>query len=658
MKITNKEKPTDVWVTSDRKQAVKLRIGKGGKDGIEALSIPANFGRTVDKYGNVPAMKYKRGSTEWQSVTYSQYREKSLHIAKAFIKLGLEAHNSVGILAFNSPEWFYSELGAIHAGGIVAGIYTTNSPESVYHVLHSSHANIVVVDDSKQMEKIRQIRHRLPLLKAAIQIDAPYEPWVKREDGYYRWSELEEMNLDEYNDTLQERLDNIHINECAVLVYTSGTVGQPKGAMLSHDSITWNSAVVGSRLNDIKYGSEVLVSYLPLSHIAAQLVDIHVSITFAATVYFADKDALRGTLVNTLREAQPTRFVAVPRVYEKIYEKMMEIGAKTTGIKRVIADWAKGVTLEHWLNVIDGKPAESYQYKFVRQFVMSKIKEGLGFGQCSIFASAAAPMSSDLKRYFMSVDLPIVEAFGMSESSGAQCFGGPDDFNLDSIGRPLPGTETLIINKDENGHGEILMKGRHIFMGYIDEPEKTAETIDDEGWLHSGDIGYLDAKGFLYITGRLKELIITAGGENIPPVHIEHLVKNELSTVSNAFLIGDKRKYLTMLISLKTQMDLDSGAPKDELHPETIAWCKSLGVEYTKLTEIIAAGPCPKVFKAISDGIARANKNAISNAQKIQKFAILPHDFSVPTGELGPTLKVKRNIVVQKYAEVIENLYA
>lgn len=314
-------------------------------------------------------------------------------------------------------------MGAIHAGGIVAGIYTTNSPESVYHVLQSSHANIVIVDDSKQMEKIRQIRHRLPLLKAAIQIDAPYEPWVKREDGYYRWSELEEMNLDEYNDTLQERLDNIHINECAVLVYTSGTVGQPKGAMLSHDSITWNSTIVGSRLSDIKYGSEVLVSYLPLSHIAAQLVDIHVSITFAATVYFADKDALRGTLVNTLREAQPTRFVAVPRVYEKIYEKMMEIGAKTTGIKRVIADWAKGVTLQHWLNVIDGKPSESYQYKFVRQFLMSKIKEGLGFVRCSIFASAAAPMSSDLKRYFMSVDLPIVEAFGMSESSGAQCFG-------------------------------------------------------------------------------------------------------------------------------------------------------------------------------------------------------------------------------------------
>lgn len=165
--------------------------------------------------------------------------------------------------------------------------------------------------------------------------------WSPNWQSFFR-SELEEMNLDEYNDTLQERLDNIHINECAVLVYTSGTVGQPKGAMLSHDSITWNSTIVGSRLDDIKHGSEVLVSYLPLSHIAAQLVDIHVSISYAATVYFADKDALRGTLVNTLREAQPTRFVAVPRVYEKIYEKMMEIGAKTTGFKRIVADWAKG----------------------------------------------------------------------------------------------------------------------------------------------------------------------------------------------------------------------------------------------------------------------------------------------------------------------------
>jgi len=495
------------------------------------------------------------------------------------------------------------------------------------------------------------------LLKAAIQIDEPYEPWMKREDGYYRWSELEEMKLDEYNDTLQERLDNVHLNECAVLVYTSGTVGQPKGAMLSHDNVIWNSIAIGNHLNDLNYGSEVLVSYLPLSHIAAQLVDIHVSITYAATVYFADKDALRGSLINTLREARPTRFVAVPRVYEKIHEKMMEIGAKTTGIKKIIANWAKGVTLQHWLNVIDGKPAESYQYRFARNMLMSKIKEGLGFGRCTIFASAAAPMSSELKRYFLSVDLPIVEAFGMSESSGAQCFGDLDDFNLDSIGKPLPGTETLIINKDEKGHGEILMKGRHVFMGYIDEPEKTAETIDDDGWLHSGDIGYLDEKGFLYITGRLKELIITAGGENIPPVHIEHLVKNELSAVSNAFLIGDKRKYLTMLITLKTKMDLETGAPLDELHSETISWCKSLDVPYTKLSEIIAAGPCPKVFKAINDGIARANKYSISNAQKVQKFAILPHDFSVPTGELGPTLKVKRNIVAKMYDDVIDKLY-
>ena len=249
-----------------------------------------------------------------------------------------------------------------------------------------------------------------------------------------------------------------------------------------------------------------------------------------------------------------------------------------------------------------------------------------------------------------------VLAFGMSETTGGHSMSNLNQQTFETIGRQLPGGQTKIINPDENGHGEICCKGRHIFMGYLHEKEKTMEAIDDEGWLKTGDVGYIDRDGYIFITGRIKELIITAGGENIPPVAIENLVKSECSAISNSFLVGDKQKFLTMLLTLKTEMD-NEGAPKDELAPETLTWLEGMDLKYQKLSEILAAGPDPKVMQALQEAIDRANKNAVSNAQKIQKFAILPQDFSISTGELGPTMKLKRNSVVDKYREIIEKFY-
>uniref|UniRef100_A0A2M3YZ03 long-chain-fatty-acid--CoA ligase n=1 Tax=Anopheles braziliensis TaxID=58242 RepID=A0A2M3YZ03_9DIPT len=649
--------PADSYISTDPSIPVKLRIAKEGLASLDPLSVPDLMNRTARDHPDHPAMVYQDSQKKWQTVTYREYRDRVYHMAKVFIKLGLEPHHTVAVLAFNSPEWFVAELSAIHAGGIITGVYTTNSAESVQHVLESSRAQIVVVDDAKQMEKVRSIRANLPLLKTIIQTMPPYAPYVKREDGYYRWSELVEMNVDDVEEEFNNRLANIAINQCCCLVYTSGTVGNPKGVMLSHDSLTWDSYSIGKRLYQIRYAEEVLVSFLPLSHVAAQMVDIFLTLQFACTVYFADKDAMKGTLLHTLQEAKPTRMLAVPRVYEKIQEKMLSVGAQSTALRKMVAGWAKSVTLQHHLNAMEGKPTNSWQYRLVRNYLLSKVKDALGFSRCVTLATAAAPMDRETKKYFMSLDLPINEAFGMSESSGAHSLTAPDSYNFDTIGKALGGCETKIDKPDERGHGEICMRGRHILMGYIGEEAKTRDAIDEDGWLHSGDVGYIDDAGFIYITGRIKELIITAGGENIPPVHVENLVKNELPFVSNAFLVGDKRKFLTMLITLKTQMNLDTGAPKDELTPDTIAALKEFGAEYSKLSEIHAAGPCPKVLKAIQEGIDRANLKAISNAQKIQKFALLKEDFSVPGGELGPTLKVKRNVVVEKNKDIIEQFY-
>lgn len=287
--------------------------------------------------------------------------------------------------------------------------------------------------------------------------------------------------------------------------------------------------------------------------------------------------------------------------------------------------------------------------------VLSKVKQALGFQRCRTFFTGAAPLNEETKKYFLSLDMFIYEGYGMSEST-IHTLTTMETPSFNTVGKSLPGTLTKIINVNEDGHGEICMKGRHVFMGYINEPEKTAETIDDERWLHSGDLGYIDDDGYIYITGRIKELIITAGGENIPYIKIENEVKNECNAISNAVLVGDQKKFLTMLLTLKTEMNED-GSPRDELAPETVSWLDSIGLNHKKLSDVLSNQVDEKVMKAIEELINRANSKAISNAQKVQKFAILPHDFTISTGELTPTMKLKRNVVLGKYKEIINKLY-
>lgn len=639
---------TNTW-TTDREGNVKLRMAESGTAAVPPISVPGLLQRTAKLYPDHVALQYKVNN-EWKTITFSEYERLVRTIAKAFLHLGLEKYHGVGIIGFNSPEWFLSDLGAIYSGGFAVGLYTTNSPEACQHCLETSEANICVVEDDKQLQKILEIKDNLPHLKTIIQYSG-----TSSVPGVLSWQEVMKIGEEQTDEKLNEAMKNIAVNECCTLVFTSGTEGKSKAVMLSHDNLTWDAHSIAEYLN-LDPGSESTVSYLPLSHVAAQIADIYLTMAVGAKVIFADKDALKGSLVKTLGEVKPTVFLGVPRVWEKIQEKMLAIGQQTTGVKKVIATWGKACCYDHYISVMNGHKSESYRYKFYRWLIFNRIKTALGLDRCKYFMSAAAPLSVEVKKYFLSIDIPVTEAFGMSECAGGHTLANVNDLKLEGVGKTIPGAETKLDNPNEDGHGEVCMRGRHVFMGYLNEPEKTKNALDPEGWLHTGDIGTIDKNGHLHITGRIKELLITAGAENIAPVPIEHLVKKELPFISNAQLIGDKRKFLSILLCLKTEVDAETGAPLDQLTKEVKDWSRSLGCEVNTVTEVLSK-PNPQMYAAIQEGFDRVNAQAVSNAQKIQKFAILPADFSVATGELGPTLKLKRNVVYEKYSDIIENFY-
>ncbi|XP_061680043.1 long-chain-fatty-acid--CoA ligase ACSBG2 isoform X1 [Syngnathoides biaculeatus] len=646
---------SSLW-TSQPDGEVKLRMETSGLAAETPLTVHQLFTLSVRNFGTYTAVSWKEGEQK-KSLNYKEYYKSCRTAAKSFLKLGLQRYHGVGILGFNSVEWFIADVGAILAGGFAVGIYTTNSPVACQYVAENCKANVIVVENHKQLQKILQIQDNLPHLKAIVQYKGALK---EKRPNLYSWAEFMELGRDEPDASLDEVIDSQKPNQCCTLIYTSGTTGHPKGVMLSHDNLTW-TALSTSRhvgLTVATESQEVVVSYLPLSHIAAQMVDIWVTMRVGGVTHFADPDALKGSLVNTMKEVRPTAFMGVPRVWEKMQEKMKATGAKSSTVRRKVAAWAKDVGLQTNLSKMNQtRPADHtpLSYQIAKKLVFKKVRKALGLDRCHRCYTGAAPITRDTLEFFLSLDIPLYELYGMSESTGPHTVSLPNAFRITSCGKELPGCKTKLHNPDEDGNGEICFWGRHVFMGYLNMADKTGEALDSEGWLHSGDLGKRDRKGFLFITGRIKELIITAGGENIPPVPTEDAVKEALPLISNAMLIGDKRKFLSMLLTVKCQVNAD-GAPLDELTPEAVELCKKLGSKATRVSEL-AGGRDRAVNAAIQEGINRVNERATSNAQRIQKWHILEQDFSIVGGELGPTMKLKRPVVSKMYKEQIDNFY-
>ncbi|XP_036354981.1 long-chain-fatty-acid--CoA ligase ACSBG2 isoform X4 [Octopus sinensis] len=579
------------------------------------------------------------------------------------MKLGLEPHHGVGILGFNSPEWLISNLAAIYAAGISVGIYTTNTAEACAFVAKDSNTNIMIVENHQQLQKILEVRDSLPDLKAIVVYSG--EVAVK-EPNIYSWQELKKMGAELPMSLVHQRLQTISPNKCCLLIYTSGTTGNPKGVMISHDNLTWTAHVVQQN-TPIEFGNEFILSYLPLSHVAAQLLDIYMTISAGASLYFAQPDALKSSLAVTLREVRPTFFLGVPRVWEKIVERIKTVGHESSNLTKKIATWAKSVGLKGNYSRMNGetkslscgcssrRTSKPLLWPVANVLVFKKVRSTLGLDRCKMCLTAAAPIMKETLDFMMSLNIPVLEIYGMSESTGPHTISVPKKFKVGSVGCDLCGVQTLLHSVDGDGNGEVCMNGRHVFMGYLKTPEKTNEAIDEDGWLHSGDIGKKD-KDFLYITGRIKEIIITAGGENIAPCPIEEAVKEELPIVSQCMVVGDKRKFLSMLITLKVDINPDTLEPTDKLTTLAASWCRSIGSNTTTVSEIVN-NKDENVMKAIQNAIDKANLKAVSRAAKVQKWSILLKDFSIPGGELGPTMKVRRPIVHKMYSTLIDSFY-
>ncbi|XP_026924115.2 long-chain-fatty-acid--CoA ligase ACSBG1 isoform X3 [Acinonyx jubatus] len=641
------------------------------------------FHEALDKYRDLSALGCKRQGV-WEHISYSQYYLLARRTAKGFLKLGLERAHSVAILGFNSPEWFFSAVGTVFAGGIVTGIYTTSSSEACQYIAHDSRANIIVVDTQKQLEKILKIWKNLPHLKAVVTYrEAPARKMAR----VYTMDEVMGLGDELPEETLDAVISAQQPNQCCVLIYTSGTTGSPKGVMLSQDNITWTarhcSQAGGIQAAEVQ--QEVVVSYLPLSHIAAQIYDLWTGIQWGAHICFAEPDALQGSLVNTLREVEPTSHLGVPWVWEKIMERIQEVGAGSGFIRRKMLLWAMSVTLEQNVTCpsrwpgrraptqyspfscervvlpADRSPSptsdlKSFKARLADFLVLAKVRRALGFARCRKNFCGAAPLTTETQQFFLGLDIPLYGGYGLSETSGPPFVSSLSNYRPGSSGKAVPGCLVKLVNKDAEGVGEICLWGRNIFMGYLNMEDKTTEAIDAEGWLHTGDTGRLDEDGFLFITGRLKEIIITAGGENVPPVPIEDAVKMELPIVSNAMLIGDQRKFLSMLLTLKCTLDPDTCHPTDHLTEQAVEFCRRVGSSTTTVSEIVGRRD-EAVYRAIQEGIQRVNRKAAAQPYHIQKWAILQKDFSVAGGELGPTLKLRRFTVLDKYKDVIDSFY-
>jgi long-chain acyl-CoA synthetase len=616
------------------------RVVRGDDFGwsVEALSfdtIPELFWQRVSELGDKPMMRQKDLGI-WRAYSWNQVGVIVSEIAAGMVSLGFEPGEVASVLANTSREWVWADLAIQTAGGICNGIYPTDAAPQVSYLCDDSASVYLFVESDEQLDKFLDVRHELPRIRKVV---------VFNMEGLGNLDDPQIISLEQLRDIgrdylkahpglIETRRQSRKSADVAILVYTSGTTGRPKGAMITHANLcSVLAGQSGSLFEGLPQGGE-RVAFLPLCHIAERMIGEYVPIMRSSVVNFVENPE---TVFENLREVQPHVFFAVPRVWEKIYSQVRISLSEAGKLQQVAYGWALSVGQDVATAQSQGRQPSGWlalQNKLARFAVMNNVRRMVGLDRVELALTGAAPISPELIRWYQALGIPLREGWGMTETCGGGTVNPRLKSHPGSVGVPGPGIE-MRIAPDTN---EIMLRGPNVILGYLNQPEKTAETIDTDGWLHTGDVGRVDDEGYFYITDRMKDIIITAGGKNVTPSEWENELKFS-PFVTDAVVIGDKRSYLTALVMI------------DQENVEKFA--QDRDVPFTNYASLTRAKEVQDLIWAEIDAV---NKK-FARVEQVKKFRLLETQLTAEDEELTPTMKLKRNFVQKKYAEMIESMY-
>ena len=597
--------------------------------------VPIQFEAIAQRMGSKVAMRHKKYGL-WQEITWKEYYENALCLASGLLELGLEKGDFVSIIGENCPEWLYIDMATQMLGATAVGIYTTNAWGQVKYVVDHSQSKFLFAEDEEQVDKWLRFRDETPYLEKVIYWEDKGLTSMK-DDQLMRFEGLMEIgkeNLSKNKALIQERITQIAEHDTAILVYTSGTTGNPKGAMLTNKNLLWAAEMLGGldggSLIDEK---EEIMSFLPLCHIFERTFSVYLHIVKGYTINFVESIE---TVPQNLREIHPTIGYAVPRIWEKFYSKIYIQMEDADWFNRQVYKWALSVATKYQ-TAKENKKSPGL-FTSIGNFMAQKgvfyfLKERLGMEKMRYGFSGAAPISPDILRFYKTIGLTLVEGYGMTETSATISFSTMNDYKFGTVGKPIPGSEFKIAED-----GEILSRHPGVFKGYYRNPESTSTTLVD-GWMHTGDIGELDEDGYVKIIDRKKDLIITAGGKNIAPQYIENKLKFS-PYINDAIVIGDRRKFLSAIVVLDEE-NINKYAQDHKIQYST----------YADLAEN------EEILKLIDGEVKRVNLS-MAKVQNIRKYKVLNKRLYQEDGEMTPTMKVKRKYINEAYSDLIESIYA
>ena len=591
-------------------------------------TVYSMFKDTVREHSSHVAARFKADG-QWQTQSWAELGAEVEKVSAALLAIGLEPLSRVSIISNTRLEWVTADLGILGAGCTTVPIYQSSTADDMQYIINDAEVVAAFVENAAQVQKLKEIKSQIPNVKQIISFDAVED----NEDGWVlTWSELVARGtaeLDGVRESLEARMSDASPDDLLTLVYTSGTTGRPKGVMITHDNMVYEAGAIEQI--GIITPADVQLLFLPLAHIFAKVLEV-TWIKLAHEMAFAESIE---KVVPNMAEVKPTFMASVPRIFEKVYAKVVSGATSQSGIKGKLARWAFSKEAEATTLERAGKKAGGLGWKLAQKLVISKVKVKLSDlfgGRLKFFISGGAPLPPDIAYFFKHSGVMILEGYGLTETSAATCVNLPDKLKLGTVGPVLPGTEVRIAEDEE-----IMIRGRGVFKGYWNRPEATAEALEEDGWFHSGDLGSFDGP-FLKITGRKKDLIITAGGKNIAPQNIESKIKSSNPIIGQVVLHGDRRKFLSAVVTIDEAAVLEWAAQR------------GLSSEYTELTQ------SPEVYASIDDTFKVVNQE-LARYETVKKFKVLSEDFSIEGGELTPSLKVKRNVVEKRHMDIFDSFY-